>query len=274
MIKKIIINVDDLGLSEAVNDAVVALAQAKKITASSLMSLGQIKPDQVDQLHQHKIDIGLHVDFTSVLFQKIHQANTFTRPNTLKKLIFSAWTNWLDTHWVREIIEEQLDNFEKIVGRIPVFIDGHQHVHQFPQIRDQLFSVLQKRYPNEVIAIRSTRAISGQDIKAQVIYRLGGGRLDKMCAEHQQNPQNKVLAGAYDFRFFARLPLYWERWLKQLPEEKGLVMCHPALMGEEWQDEILQARQAEYAWLMSAKFDYLLDKYQVHLVNWSSMASR
>lgn len=269
MMKKVIINVDDLGLSEAVNQAVLALAEARKITAASLMSLGQIEPEQVKQLNHHKIDIGLHLDFTSVLFQSVHPNNAFSQPNTLKKLIFSAWTHSLAQDWVRETIEQQLDNFEKIIGQVPVFIDGHQHVHQFPQIREQLFSILQARYPHEVIAIRSTRALGRKQIKAQAIYRLGGEHLHKMCITQKKNPQNSMLAGVYDFHSFAKLPLYWAYWLSQLPQEGGLVMCHPAVERQDWQDTILEARQAEYRWLMSTEFAHLLDQYQVQLVNWS-----
>lgn len=267
--KRIIINVDDLGLSEAVNGAVLALAQAKKISSASLMSLGKINKEVAVELHEYGIDLGLHLDFTSILFQKAYPYATFSQPTTLTKLIGAAWLRCLDKVWIRSAIEQQLDYFEKSIGRPPVFIDGHQHVHQFPQIREQLGAVIQERYSNNALAIRSTRPLSF-NVKAQMIYALGGSALDNRC-QKEKYVQNKVLAGVYDFQHFSKLPHYWAQWLTQLPVAGGVIMCHPALSGFEWQDDIRFAREAEYRWLMSPLFDTLLEKNHVQIVNWSSV---
>ena len=49
-------------------------------------------------------------------------------------------------------------------------------------------------------------------------------------------------------------------------------MCHPAIVDSGWQDDIKQAREREFEWLMSYQFEDLLVKNEVRLVNWSEIA--
>jgi chitin disaccharide deacetylase len=44
-------------------------------------------------------------------------------------------------------ISSQLQAFITAFGRLPDFIDGHQHVHLFPQIREALLSVVKDVAP-------------------------------------------------------------------------------------------------------------------------------
>jgi chitin disaccharide deacetylase len=45
-------------------------------------------------------------------------------------------------------ISSQLQKFITAFGRLPDFIDGHQHVHLFPQIREALLTVVKDIAPN------------------------------------------------------------------------------------------------------------------------------
>ena len=62
LMKSLIINVDDLGLAPAINQAVIELAQLQRIHSTSFMSLGNIEPDDVKTLQKQSIEIGLHFD--------------------------------------------------------------------------------------------------------------------------------------------------------------------------------------------------------------------
>ena len=48
--KKITLNVDDLGLAPAVNEAVCRLAEARRIQSTSLMSLGDLPREDLARL--------------------------------------------------------------------------------------------------------------------------------------------------------------------------------------------------------------------------------
>lgn len=270
----LIINVDDLGLSPSINEAVVKLGEKKRITATSFMVGGAIDQSTLQALDELKIDLGLHLDFTGIF------------PSYLKSgLAWVILANYLK-RWqpdqVADIIHQQLDIFEQKCQRVPVFIDGHQHVHQLPMIRQALISVILKRYPNTKPCLRTTAPLI-KDFKAQIIYLLGGLALQNDCQTHHI-AHNGKFAGVYDFNANAdRLKTLWQNWLKtaqnhtqnfnhdQKNDLPTLIMCHPATPNHHWQDEIKNAREHEFAWLMSDQFADLLAQYQVKLTRWQAI---
>ena len=78
--KQITLNVDDLGLAPAVNQAVLRLAEMGRIQSASFMSLGRIDADEVAQLRQYAVEIGLHLDFTGLAKQ-----------GSLKQVMWRSW---------------------------------------------------------------------------------------------------------------------------------------------------------------------------------------
>ena len=63
--KKLTLNIDDLGLSPAVNEAVCRLAEARRIHSASLMSLGELPHETLARLHASDCELGLHLDLTA-----------------------------------------------------------------------------------------------------------------------------------------------------------------------------------------------------------------
>ena len=55
--KKLTLNIDDLGLSPAVNEAVCRLAEARRIHSASLMSLGELPRETRDRAKGAGIEI-------------------------------------------------------------------------------------------------------------------------------------------------------------------------------------------------------------------------
>ena len=51
MVKYLIVNADDFGICEATNEAIEELALAGRITATSLMILGQSSQDEIGRAH-------------------------------------------------------------------------------------------------------------------------------------------------------------------------------------------------------------------------------
>ncbi len=257
--KPVMINVDDLGLSEPVNEAVVLLAQMQRIQATSFMSQGKIAADAVNQLHQLNIDIGLHLDLTG-----------FQAKASLKKILFSSYLHLLPENYLSDQINQQLDKFEDVINKKPIFIDGHQHVHQFPQIREALIRITEQRYGKSV-GIRSTKPIQ-TDLKAQLIYHLGGKRLDTLL-QKQGLPYNPAFGGVYDFNAnIHTLELKWNQWLSAIPAQGAIIMCHPAVPSSTWQDEIKTAREREWQWLSSNAFVQSWQDQQCYSINWKKFS--
>ncbi len=311
--KKVIINIDDLGLSEAVNQAVVNLADKQRITASSYMVGGSISDEHKQALQELGVDIGLHLDFTGI----------FPSPLTgsLKSTLFKCYTHQLDKQQVADNIKQQFEQFVETFDALPVFVDGHQHVHQFPIIRDALIQEIMARthsnshihtcsHPQQTpIACRVTKPLVN-DLKSWIIYLLGGNKWQMLC---QANgiATNTGFAGVYGFdKDKEELKKRWQTWLtscsnctnvksntesttesikntgniKSIKNAKStqtdktnLIMCHPATpialtkSGKDWQDEIKQAREIEYQWLMSDEFAEMLSMQKVQLQHWTAL---
>lgn len=253
--KKITINVDDLGLSPAVNEAVIHLAKQKRIHSTSFMSLGQIDHQDVITLNACNIDIGLHFDLTE-----------FGQQGTLKQVLMQSLFHRGSNTQIKQHIERQLDAFEEKIGQVPVFVDGHQHVHQFPQIQKVLLTTLEQRYGKKIL-LRSTKPIQ-KDFKSYLIYLLGGFRFNQMI--QQKNWQsNTNFGGIYGFDANENiLEKLWNQWLDQASTQGTVLMCHPAVPNNTWQDSIKTAREREYAWLSSERFGELWEKHDCRPQFW------
>ena len=271
--RPVIINVDDLGLSDAVNEAVIALARVGRVHSSSYMSGGHLSIEHLAALKRLNMQIGLHLDFTGIYSSPIK--------NSLSGLMASSYLRKLDPAIVTDIIERQLDDFEDTFAHPPVFVDGHQHVHQFPIIRECLANVLSQRYYNPqthrvAVAARVTTPLVN-DVKSWIIYGLGGQAWHRLCAQ-QSIPTNAKFGGVYDFKATeSRLASLWAHWFSHCsptsldlpnPPAPALIMCHPAKPNNSWQDEIKAAREIEYHWLISDGFQALCDEHNIEIVGW------
>lgn len=309
--RAIIINVDDLGLSEAVNHAVIRLAERGLIGASSYMVGGNISTDDTNRLSELKVDVGLHLDLTGIFPSALL--------GSLKPLLITSYLRRLKPLIVTDIINRQLDRFADTFGRAPVFIDGHQHIHQFPIVRQQLIKALDTRFgdtndsaQNAICARVTTPLVN--DLKSQVIYRLGGKAWRKLCADNNITTNDKF-GGVYGFDADTeQLSVLWDQWLSAAPRTRfltpglhnlathlapqgtysqygsttpaihsvplglprdiktSLIMCHPAAPDNSWHDDIKQAREREFEWLMSYQFEDLLLQNEVRLMSWSDIA--
>ncbi len=274
----LIISADDYAQSETIDNGILALIKQRRVTAASCLTLSPrwaVAASRLDKEIQARADIGLHLDFTQYPQHMQHP---------LSKLIMRAVTRNLPTKLVYQSIRMQLDRFEDALGTAPDYIDGHQHVHQFPQIREALLEVVCQRYPSKLPWIRIAKPPLSDGIKGMIIRALGANALAAK-ATHEQLRHNQLLLGVYAFDgdvdgYFASL----DRWLKLSSRESvNVLMCHPAMidatetcasMGEEAimkEDAIYTARLREYQILSSNKFLSLLAKHDITLVRGSSL---
>lgn len=277
--RAIMINVDDLGLSSAVNDAVLHLAECGRIGASSYMVGGTITDSEIKTLTALNVDIGLHLDLTGIFPSALR--------GSLKSIIVASYLRKLNPAQVNDVIKQQLDAFENCFGRAPVFIDGHQHIHQFPIIRQHLVNEISTRYGKNTQTSMGARVTMPlvHDIKSWIIYALGGNAWRRLC-EDRHIATNDRFGGVYGFDATSQeLSALWETWLQKAPRTTSLtplladspftlIMCHPAVPSNAWQDEIKQARELEYDWLMSEQFGQQLQQHDVRLVRWSDISAR
>jgi len=265
---------DDFGVDQAVNDAIVELAQARRLSATSVLVDASHAEPGAAALEALPLDIGLHLNFTEAVGTL---AGSEVMP--LKQLIVKAHSGLLDRRWVERGVDRQLDRFEEIFKRAPDYVDGHLHIHQLPVVREVLLKALRVRYPDAVIWIRDTRALPGIEqsgpwadrFKTWVVGHLGMARLAREASTLGFG-LNRGFAGVYDFTgshppFMAMM----DTWLA-LCGPGALIMTHPSRV-ELPSDPIGRARVQEYEALASEAFAQLLDRHGLSVARLSQMGS-
>ena len=178
MIKHVIVCGDDFGMNADIDEAMISLAGLGRMSAVSCLTLGPTFQANAARLAMRDIDLGLHLNLTEALSDGAE-----TMP-PLSRLIMRAYAGRLDAAWVDAQLERQFDAFEAAFGRMPDYVDGHQHVHQLPVVRQRLLALLKRRYGGRMPWLRQTAPgmLSGiplkETFKAHVIGALGAPRWD------------------------------------------------------------------------------------------------
>ena len=268
--KRIAICIDDYGLHTAVDEAVLAMIGKGRVTATSCMVGAPAWQYDVARLKEQadagRVDAGLHLDLVEYPIE-----GRLKRP--VGVWMRNSVLGRIDGLAVRDEIRRQLDAFEATMGRAPSHVDGHQHVHQFPVIRDRLVQELAQRYPSGSRPwLRNTAGASRWRFKGRVIEAMGARALARLSRE-RGFAQNASLLGVYDFRGGPqRFRALMREWLADA-RDGDLLMCHIAT-GIVPGDEIARARVDEYAVFGDEGFDQILRDAQVTPARMTGLAQR
>jgi hypothetical protein len=254
---------DDYGISPGVNAAIRELIIGGRINASSAMvaaphfNSGEAAAlDRVNAV-ERRAALGLHVTLTSP-FQPLSADFSPLRNGRflpLNDLLRGATARRLRSKFLIAEIGGQLRAFADIFGRLPDFLDGHQHVHLFPQIRDAFLRVVAQEAPYAWVR-QCGRAKSGRrlrDHKGLTLDILSVGFRRK--AKRLGIATNPAFAGTYSFNSRANFATIFPRFLSGLPDG-GLIMCHPGFVDGELKglDSLTALREQEFAYFSSDAF--------------------
>jgi predicted glycoside hydrolase/deacetylase ChbG (UPF0249 family) len=259
---------DDYGLSPGVNRAIRDLVERGRLNATSVMVVGPaIGRDEVATLDDvaaksPRCAIGLHATLTAPFrpltmhFKPVDGGMFLPFP----KLLRGGLLRRLDPEIIRAELMVQLAGFRELFGRAPDFVDGHQHVQLFPQVRDAFLAAVKDAAPhawvrqggrNQPLAKRlsAPKALLLDVLSAQ--FRKRAARADIAF--------NTAFAGAYDFLQKPDFGALMRQFLDSLPEG-GLVMCHPGFVDETLRslDPLTSQREHEHAFLACEDFPRLL----------------
>lgn len=246
--KHVLVCADDFGLHPAVDAAVLELAGCGRLSAASCLTDGPSFAANASGLLASGAQCGLHLNFTEHL-----GADGLFLP--LGRLIRACWMRRLDPVQLRAHIRRQFDRYEAVMGCSPDYIDGHQHVHQFPQIREALIQELDVRHAAGAARPWLRCTLAGRQpgvpprirLKAAAISLLGASHFRRL-ARRQGYALNRALLGVYGFQGgTAGYAALLRGWLSAA-RDGDLIMCHPAT-GAVPGDALGGQRRAEYeAW--------------------------
>lgn len=147
---RIIVNADDLGISESVNEAIFGGMQRGVITSATMLSNGPALKAAVQNLHLFpERSFGVHLNLTefaplcagsSADLERILNKNGCFNGNSIRevritpKMLGAIFREWC----------AQIENLMRL-GVEPSHLDAHHHVHTIPQLLPVLAG-LRRRY--------------------------------------------------------------------------------------------------------------------------------
>jgi predicted glycoside hydrolase/deacetylase ChbG (UPF0249 family) len=261
--RRITLCADDYGISPAVDRGIRDLIARGRLNATSAMVVApSFGTDEVRALlDAGRAAIGLHVTLTA----PFRPLTDFTMLRggaflTLSNMLGMAMARRLDRAALALEIGAQLQAFAAAFGRPPDFVDGHQHVQLFPQVRDAFVHAVASHAPNAWV--RQCGRIAGQPRR---LNDRKGLLLDILSIAFRRKARraglrfNPAFAGTYSFTPDVDFPALFPAFLDGLPDG-GLVMCHPGFVDAELErlDPLTTTREQEFAYFSSEDFLRLL----------------
>ncbi|KEQ19789.1 ChbG/HpnK family deacetylase [Endozoicomonas numazuensis] len=251
--KKITLCADDYGMHPGVSEAIIELASKGRIQATSCMVTSTNWSEQAKHLTplQDKIDIGLHLNLTEGKGLSSGFMNGFP---SLNQVLIKSHLRLLDKTALLEEITAQYQCFLDTTGRAPDFVDGHQHIHHLPMIREALLSVLRRFKPDPSYWVRSVTPIihHGGGLKSYIIEGSGGKSLLYELINQSINT-NTSFAGIYSLEPKENYSALMKCWLSE-SYDRGLIMCHPGKTSGHNSLDHPEARQLEFDYLSGQDF--------------------
>ena len=275
---------DDFGQSAAINAGILSLIGRGRLQATSVLSEG---PDwgegavRLRDLHASpdaSLDVGLHLNLT-------HPFPAATAARPLSQWLLASRLRLVSQREVRDSFLRQVEAFVRHFNRLPDYLDGHQHVHAFPVVRDAVMEVIDRCWQGQGGAdatvaeaalrpwLRVPERLIGGDaaFKAWVlrVSTRGFGAL----ADARRLRTSPAFGGLYSLQPQDGFEGRMKRWLREAPD-RTLIMCHPGLTNPaapDPSDPIAPARAVEYAYLASDAFSEDCVRSGVQLLRYSSL---
>jgi predicted glycoside hydrolase/deacetylase ChbG (UPF0249 family) len=270
--RHIILCADDYGISPAVSGAIRDLIARGRLNATSAMAASpNFNRDEAARLLDAatgRAAIGLHVTLTGPFaplsggFAPTRNGAFLPLNATLRRAVLRGFA----ADRLADEVTRQFAAFHDAFDRPPDFVDGHHHVHVFPQIRDVVLRVTKTLAPDAWVRQCGQRSAHRRltDHKALLLDGLSR-RFRRLAATHGIRT-NPAFAGTYVLRPDRTYDRLFATFLDGLPDG-GVIMCHPGHVDTalERLDHVTDAREHEYAFFAGDAFPSLLAERDVRL---------
>ncbi len=255
---RIILCADDYAMTDGVSRSIDELAEAGRLSATSVIVTSRHWPklgNRARILRKH-IAIGLHINLT--LGSPLAKMPNFApsgRFSSVGDVTARALRGDIERAEIAAEVMRQIDAFSAVCGHPPDFVDGHQHVHALPGIRNGVLDALaacpQARPPLIRDPADSLAAILQRGTavpKAMALWWLARGFGD--AARRGGFPVNESFAGVTDFAPSKTSSDFERAAIGRGPMH--LVMCHPGYVDDELAgiDPVTERRRVEHELLM------------------------
>jgi predicted glycoside hydrolase/deacetylase ChbG (UPF0249 family) len=263
--RHIILCADDYGISPAVSGAIRDLIAKRRINATSVMvtapTFSHAEAAALREAAGDHAAIGLHLTLTAPFrphthgFAPLHDgAFPPLAAMARRGLSRSLTPALLDAE-----IAGQFAAFRGAFDRAPDYIDGHQHIHVFPQISEALLRVTKHAAPHAWLRQCGRTVRKNLEPKGLILDALSR-RFRRLAAERGLRT-NPAFAGTYAFRARTDYAKLFPDFLDGMPDG-GVIMCHPGIVDAELArlDPLTDLREREYAYFLGDAFAQLLQR--------------
>ena len=244
--KRITLCADDYAQSPAINRAILRLVEMGRLDAVSCLTLSPTwKADARNLLAaENGQRVGLHFNLTLPFDQPARKVSTIMASCLLRKIDKATLLRTFDSQW---------QSFIRFFGRPPDFIDGHQHVHVFPVVREIITTEIAARSPS--CSIRSLSPPSGlpSHLLKRSVLECFNRRMVTLIRKKGLS-SNHTFAGFRSYPSSTDFPVLFNRWLSAATDDT-LIMCHPGFAGSDTTDPIRNCRPDEFLYLSSPEFE-------------------
>lgn len=258
---------DDFGMTEGVSRAILALIRQGRLTGTGVMTnMPWAAPlaRELADVAAGRAEIGLHLNLT--LGAPTGSLSTLAPSGALPgfgALAKRALTRGLSSASVqaelRGEIDRQVEAFQRAFGRLPDYVDGHQHVQALPGVRGALLKAIAGR-PGWRPWLRdsgdSLGAIVSRGVAVQKALVIAGLSLGwRRQVERAGLGSNRGFAGVSPFDPARDFAADFARFLLA-PGPRHLVMCHPGHIDTDLRrlDPVVETREQEFAFLSGDGF--------------------
>ena len=269
-LRRIWLVADDYGISPAVSAAIRDLIERRRLNAASVMvaapSFSLIEAAALRDAAGTHAAVGLHLTLTGPFRPLSHDFAPLRRGAFLPLASVARRALWrtLKPALLEAEITSQFAAFRSAFGCAPDYVDGHQHIHVFPVVREALLRVTKHAAPHAWLRQCARASRKKFEPKGFVLERLSR-RFQKLATEHGL-ATNPAFAGFYAFAPRADYAKLFPSFLDRLPDG-GVVMCHPGKVDAELTqlDPLTDLREREYAFFSTDSFPRLLAEHGISL---------
>jgi predicted glycoside hydrolase/deacetylase ChbG (UPF0249 family) len=280
--RAVVLCADDFALAEGVSEAILRLVAAGRLSAISCMAISPLWASLAGGLRdiQSRCDVGLHLTLTEhAPTGRMPKLAPGGRLPGLGRLTAIAFAGGLDRTEVRAEVLRQYDAFVSAHHRPPDFIDGHQHVHLLPGIRDSVLELVASHPPDRRPYLRlcweAPARVLARRIAVDKAMLIAWLSLPlRRAAARLGLAANDSFRGVHEFDPRADYATLFPRFLTG-GGRRPLVMCHPGFPDDRLRvvDRVTDQRRDEYDYFASERFIADLEAADCRLARFDELAA-
>ena len=289
--RRLIINADDFGLTERINDAIVECHRTGIVTSTTLMANGPAFDHATEQARtEQKLGVGIHLNLSegtpisdpSQLCPLINERGMFhlSPIQMLRKLVVKGIRLGKVEMELRAQIEKVLN-----AGITVTHLDGHKHFHFIPQFF-QIALRLAREY--KIPAIRCARektthvfGLAGRNWHSSptILKQYFTGKALSILARCMKERLESVGLKAPDYIIGIASTGFLDsqhlrNLIARLPDGTSELVCHPGYVDKQLMESptrLHQQREVEVTALVSPEAKEWLDRRGVQLINYANL---